>query len=129
MFAYLRRSTIEITIFIDYTDILVERGMNFKEAVLTGGATRLTPVLLTAASTIFGLMPLAIGMNINFKTLFTDLDPNIYFGGDSAAFWNPLAWTIISGLAFATILTLVVIPSMYYVLYRRSVERKRKKIV
>jgi len=111
-------------ILIDYTDILVARGMNFKEAVLTGGATRLTPVLLTAASTIFGLMPLAIGMNINFQTLFTDLDPNIYFGGDSASFWNPLAWTIISGLAFATILTLVVIPSMYYVLYRRKAEKE-----
>ncbi len=106
-------------ILIDYTDILVARGMNFKEAVITGGATRLTPVLLTAASTIFGLMPLAIGMNINFETFFTELDPNIYFGGDSAAFWNPLAWTIISGLAFATILTLLVIPSMYYVLSKR----------
>jgi len=113
-------------ILIDYTDILVTRGMDFREAVITGGATRLTPVLLTAASTIFGLMPLAIGMNINFQTLFTELDPNIYFGGDSAAFWNSLAWTIISGLAFATFLTLVVIPAMYYVLYRKGVEKRRE---
>jgi multidrug efflux pump subunit AcrB len=112
-------------ILIDYTDILVERGMDFREAVITGGATRLTPVLLTAASTIFGLMPLAIGMNINFQTLFTELDPNIYFGGDSAAFWNSLAWTIISGLGFATFLTLVVIPSMYYVIYKKGVEKQR----
>nr|NQU90036.1 efflux RND transporter permease subunit [Bacteroidota bacterium] len=112
-------------ILIDYTDILVDSDMDFKEAVITGGATRLTPVLLTAASTIFGLLPLAIGMNINFYTLFTDLDPNIYFGGDSAAFWNPLAWTIIFGLAFATFLTLVVIPSMYYVLYRKRIAKQK----
>jgi multidrug efflux pump subunit AcrB len=107
-------------ILIDYIDILINRGVGFKEAVITGGATRLTPVMLTAASTIFGLLPLAIGMNINFYTLFTELNPNIYFGGDSASFWNPLAWTIIFGLSFATFLTLVVIPSMYYVLFRRK---------
>ncbi len=107
-------------ILIDYIDILINRGVSFKEAVITGGATRLTPVMLTAASTIFGLLPLAIGMNINFYTLFTELNPNIYFGGDSAAFWNPLAWTIIFGLSFATFLTLVVIPSMYYVLFRKK---------
>lgn len=107
-------------ILIDYTDILVAKGKDFKDAVITGGATRLTPVLLTAASTIFGLMPLAIGMNINFQTLFTELDPNIYFGGDNAAFWNPLAWTIIFGLAFATFLTLVVVPAMYFISFRRK---------
>lgn len=112
-------------ILIDYTDILVGRGKEFKDAVVTGGATRLTPVLLTAFSTIFGLLPLAIGMNIDFYTLFTELDPNIYFGGDSAAFWNPLAWTIIFGLAFATFLTLVVVPSMYFILYRKRVEKQR----
>jgi multidrug efflux pump len=107
-------------ILIDYTDILIKRGYKFKEAVITGGATRLTPVILTAASTIFGLLPLAVGMNINFQTLFTELNPNIFFGGDSAAFWNPLAWTIIFGLSFATFLTLVVIPAMYFVLYRNK---------
>jgi multidrug efflux pump subunit AcrB len=112
-------------ILIDYIDVLISRGMGFKDAVVTGGATRLTPVLLTAVSTIFGLLPLAIGMNINFYTLFTELHPNIYFGGDSAAFWNPLAWTIIFGLTFATFLTLFVIPSMYYILYRKRVERQR----
>ena len=111
-------------ILIDYTDILVKRGEAFKDAVISGGAIRLTPVLLTAASTIFGLLPLAIGLNINFETLFTELDPNIYFGGDSAAFWNPLAWTIIFGLAFATFLTLVVVPAMYYLSFR-SKEKKQ----
>lgn len=107
-------------ILIDYIDILINRGYNFKDAVIIGGATRLTPVFLTAASTIFGLLPLAIGMNIDFYTLFTELNPNIYFGGDSASFWNPLAWTIIFGLSFATFLTLVVIPAMYYLLYRKK---------
>jgi multidrug efflux pump subunit AcrB len=114
-------------ILIDYTDILVKKGTEFKDAVISGGAIRLTPVLLTAASTIFGLLPLAIGLNINFQTLFTDLDPNIYFGGDSAAFWNPLAWTIIFGLAFATFLTLVVVPAMYYISFRRRVRKEREK--
>lgn len=107
-------------ILIDYTDLLVADGTDFKEAVITGGAVRLTPVVLTAASTVFGLLPLAIGMNIDFQLLFTDLDPNIYFGGDSAAFWNPLAWTIIFGLIFATFLTLIVVPAMYYLVFRRK---------
>jgi multidrug efflux pump len=110
-------------ILIDYIDVLIARGTDFKEAVIAGGAIRLTPVLLTAASTIFGLLPLAIGMNINFYTLFTELDPNIYFGGDSAAFWNPLAWTIISGLTFATFLTLVVVPAMYYISFKRRAQK------
>ncbi|MCF8366812.1 MAG: efflux RND transporter permease subunit, partial [Bacteroidales bacterium] len=112
-------------ILIDYTDVLVARGNEFKDAVISGGAIRLTPVLLTAASTIFGLLPLAIGLNIDFQTLFTDLDPNIYFGGDSAAFWNPLAWTIIFGLTFATFLTLVVVPAMYYIVFRKRVAKER----
>lgn len=105
-------------ILIDYTDILIDQGMDKKEAIVKAGATRLTPVLLTAASTILGLLPLAIGMNINFVTLFTELDPNIYFGGDNAVFWKPLAWTIIFGLTFATFLTLVVVPSMYSLFIR-----------
>lgn len=100
-------------ILIDYTDVLIAEGMERKEAIIKAGSTRLTPVLLTAASTILGVLPLAIGMNINFVTLFTELDPNIYFGGDNAVFWKPLAWTIIFGLSFATFLTLVVVPSMY----------------
>lgn len=102
-------------ILIDYIDILRSEGKDLKEAVIEGGATRLNPVILTAASTILGLIPLAIGLNIDFYTLFASLDPNIYFGGDNAAFWGSLAWTIIFGLGFATLLTLVVVPSMYYI--------------
>ncbi|MFW5975050.1 MAG: efflux RND transporter permease subunit, partial [Bacteroidota bacterium] len=99
-------------ILIDYTDLEINQGKERIAAIVQAGSVRLTPVLLTAASTILGLLPLAIGMNIDFPGLFTDLDPNIFFGGD-ATFWIPLAWTIIFGLAFATFLTLVVVPAMY----------------
>ncbi|MGB6339609.1 MAG: efflux RND transporter permease subunit [Candidatus Aminicenantaceae bacterium] len=106
-------------IIIDYIDNRIALGMEKETAIIEAGATRLTPVMLTALSTILGLMPLAIGMNFNFGTLLTRLDPQIYLGGDSAAFWNPLAWTIIFGLAFATILTLIVVPAMYKIIYVR----------
>lgn len=104
-------------ILIDYTDLQIKEGKERIEAIVQAGSIRLTPVLLTAASTILGLLPLAIGMNIDFPGLFTDLDPNIFFGGD-ATFWIPLAWTIIFGLAFATFLTLVVVPAMYAIMVK-----------
>jgi multidrug efflux pump len=107
-------------IIIDYTDKLIDSGMNKADAIIQAGATRLTPVLLTALSTILGLLPLAIGVNLNFITLFSRFDPQFYFGGDNAAFWNPLSWTIIFGLTFATILTLVVVPAMYKIIYARK---------
>ena len=110
-------------ILIDYIDARFDDEDDKIHAIIIAGATRLTPVLLTALSTILGLMPLAIGMNINFVTLFTDLNPQIYFGGDSVAFWKPLAWTIIFGLAFATFLTLVVVPAMYKIIYVRTSEK------
>ena len=110
-------------IIIDYIDNRIESGMDKMEAIIQAGATRLTPVLLTALSTVLGLVPLAIGMNFNFQTLLTRLDPQIYFGGDTAAIWNPLAMTIIVGLSFATILTLVVVPAMYTIFFMR---RKKK---
>lgn len=104
-------------ILIDYIDEYLKRGDDPIQTIIEAGSTRMTPVLLTAASTILGLLPLALGININFITLFTELDPQIYFGGDNVAFWNPLAWTIIFGLAFATFLTLVVVPVMYRMIY------------
>jgi multidrug efflux pump subunit AcrB len=107
-------------IIIDYTDKLIAGGMDKMEAIVRAGSTRLTPVLLTALSTILGLLPLAIGVNFNFQTLFTEFDPQFYFGGDNATFWNPLAWTIIFGLAFATILTLIVVPAMYTLIIARK---------
>ncbi len=107
-------------IIIDYIDNRIASGMDKMEAIVQAGATRLTPVLLTAMSTILGLVPLAIGLNFNFASFFTRLDPQAYFGGDNAAFWNPLAMTIIFGLSFATVLTLVVVPSMYAIVYARK---------
>jgi multidrug efflux pump len=107
-------------ILIDYVDAKFAAEDDKIQAIVDASATRLTPVLLTALSTILGLMPLAIGMNINFISLFTDFNPQIYFGGDSVAFWNPLAWTIIFGLAFATFLTLVVVPAMYKIVYVKT---------
>ncbi|MBM3293636.1 MAG: efflux RND transporter permease subunit [Candidatus Aminicenantes bacterium] len=106
-------------IIIDYTDLRVKEGGDPLGAVVEAASLRLTPVLLTALSTILGLLPLAIGLNFNFETLFTRLDPQIYWGGDNAAFWNPLAWTIIFGLTFTTVLTLVVVPAMYVLAYVR----------
>jgi multidrug efflux pump subunit AcrB len=88
------------------------------ECIIEGGKTRLRPVLLTAITTVLGLLPLATGMNINFYTLLSELDPQIYFGGDNVAFWGPMAWTVIYGLSFATFLTLVIVPVMYLLVER-----------
>jgi multidrug efflux pump subunit AcrB len=107
-------------IIVDYTDKLIDTGLDKIAAIVHAGATRLTPVLLTALSTILGLFPLAIGININFMTLFSELRPQIYFGGDSAAFWKPLVMTIIFGLSFATVLTLIVVPTMYKLIFARK---------
>lgn len=114
-------------VLIDYTDLLRKRrkqelGLaeeeylsreDFVDVVIQGGKTRLRPVLLTAITTVLGLIPLAIGLNINFYTLITELSPQIYWGGDNAIFWGPMAWTVIYGLTFATFLTLVIVPVMY----------------
>ncbi len=98
---------------IEFTDELRSRGMKTREAAIEAGKTRIIPVLLTALAAILALVPLAVGFNINFVTLFSDLNPHIYFGGDNAVFWKPLSWTIIFGLAFAFFMTLFMVPSMY----------------
>ena len=118
-------------VLIDYTDLLKKRkrqelGLDegamlsndvSMECIVEAGRTRLRPVLLTAITTILGLLPLATGLNIDFISLFETLDPKIYFGGDNVAFWGPISWTVIFGLTFSTFLTLLIIPAMYQILY------------
>ncbi|HOX78983.1 MAG TPA: efflux RND transporter permease subunit [Bacteroidales bacterium] len=131
-------------VLIDYTDLLklrkrTELGMEENallpkdialDCVIQAGRTRLRPVLLTAVTTLLGLIPLASGLNIDFLSLFEHFDPKIYFGGDNVAFWGPISWTIIFGLTFSTFLTLIVVPAMYHVLYLGKIRihemRKRK---
>jgi len=119
-------------VLIDYTNLIRERKkeeLGLKpdewlpnslvvESIIEGGKTRLRPVLLTAITTVLGLLPLAIGLNIDFIGLMTEYDANIYFGGDNAMFFGPMSETIIYGLTFATFLTLIFVPVMYYLLYR-----------
>jgi multidrug efflux pump subunit AcrB/uncharacterized membrane protein YhaH (DUF805 family) len=101
-------------LLVEFTEILVKQGYSVKDAVVEAGRIRMTPVILTSVATILGLIPLGMGLNIDFGTLFTDLNPHIFFGGDSVAFWGPLSWTMIFGLSFATFLTLVMVPVLYY---------------
>lgn len=100
-------------VLVDFTDILRNRGMSVTRAVVEGGAIRFNPVILTAAAAILGLIPLAIGFNIDFWSLINLHDPHIHIGSDSVTFWGPLAWSIIFGLSFSTFLTLVVVPCLY----------------
>ncbi len=99
-------------LLVEFTDLLMEQGMPYKEAIIEAGKTRMTPVILTASATILGLIPLAVGLNIDFVALFSELNPHIHFGGDNVAFWGPLSWTMIFGLSFATFLTLILVPVM-----------------
>lgn len=119
-------------VLIDYIDILrkqkkKEKGLDLEDrlsldeeidCIIQGGKTRLRPVLLTAITTVLGLIPLATGFNFDFFGLLTELNPNIYFGGDNADFWSPMAWTVIFGLTTSTVLTLVMSPVMFLVAVR-----------
>ncbi|TVP60324.1 MAG: efflux RND transporter permease subunit, partial [Gemmatimonadales bacterium] len=101
-------------VLIDYIDILRERdGMDRREALVQGGITRFRPVVLTAITTALGLIPLAIGLNFNFFGLYASLAPELYWGGEQAAWWSPMAIAVIVGIIFATFLTLIVVPVMY----------------
>ncbi|WP_124979352.1 efflux RND transporter permease subunit [Nonlabens xiamenensis] len=127
-------------VLIDYVDILKlkrreELGIDddkhliskedaFK-AIVQGGKARLRPVLLTAITTVLGLIPLAIGLNIDFFGLASNFDPNYYQGGDNVIFWGPLAWTVIFGLLFATFLTLIIVPVLLYMVHRAKLRWQR----
>ncbi|GAB2789156.1 multidrug efflux pump subunit AcrB [Hymenobacter luteus] len=100
-------------LLVEFTDILRSQGMPLREAIVLAGRTRLNPVILTATAATLGLIPLAIGLNVDFYELFNSFSPNFFIGGESVTFWGPLAWTIIFGLVFATVITLVVVPVMY----------------
>ena len=132
-------------VLIDYINLLIrnksdDQGLlstdelpyhEIKNSIIKAGGTRLRPVLLTAITTVLGLIPLALGINFNFFTLISKLDPQYFSGGDNTAMWGPMAWTIIYGLTFATFLTLVVIPVMYWLAYRAKmlfVKRKSNSI-
>lgn len=127
-------------VLIDYTILIMQRKrleLGLEEGILTkeliyesvveGGKTRLRPVLLTAITTILGLLPMAIGININFMTLFTEFDPQFYIGGENVAFWGPMSWTIIFGLTFATFLTLIIVPVMFSILNNFKLWLNRKQ--
>ncbi|MBO2008657.1 efflux RND transporter permease subunit [Hymenobacter negativus] len=100
-------------LLVEFTDMLRAQGMGLREAIVLAGRTRLNPVILTATAAILGLIPLAIGLNVDFYELFNSGHPHFFIGGESVVFWGPLAWTIIFGLSFATLVTLVVVPVMY----------------
>jgi len=109
-------------LLIEFIDELRARGMSAEEAIAEGGSTRMTPVVLTASAAILGLIPLAIGVNLDFNELFAHFEPHFFLGGDNVAFWGPLAWTMIYGLIVATFLTLMIVPAMY-LLYLRVKKR------
>ena len=126
-------------VLIDYTNLLRRRKkaakgidqkevlsiLEIKETIIESGRTRLRPVLLTAITTVLGLFPLAIGLNINFVGLLSSGNPELYWGGQNADFWGPMAWAVIYGLIFSTFLTLVIVPVMYYLTDRLIISVKR----
>jgi len=119
-------------VLLDYTQLLIDRKLialdlpekallpkeEVAKLIVQGGRARLRPVILTAITTVLGLIPLAIGINIDFFSLFQSFDPGIYIGGDNVIFWGPLAWAVIYGLIIATFLTLIIVPLLFYIIYR-----------
>ncbi len=130
-------------VLLDYTQILIDRkkielGLpphamlnkdEVTEVIVKGGKARLRPVILTAITTVLGLIPLAIGLNINFINLFSNFDAEVYMGGDNVIFWGPLAWTVIFGLIVATFLTLIIVPTLFKIVYGIKLAVRGKKRV
>ncbi len=130
-------------VLLDYTQLLIDRKkveLNVPEKellpneevmkiIIKGGRARLRPVLLTAITTVLGLIPLAIGFNLDFFSLFSTGNPKIYLGGDNVIFWGPLAWTVIYGLIIATFLTLIIVPCLFFIVNRVKVRFNKKKVV
>src|SRR5690606_16224427 len=128
-------------VLLDYTQLLIDRKMaelgmekgdflsreQMKELIVEGERSRLSPVLLTAITNILGLIPLAISLNIDFYSFFTNFNPNIYMGGNNVIFWGPLAWTVIFGLFVATCLILIIVPLLFYITYKIKVKAKALK--
>jgi multidrug efflux pump subunit AcrB len=112
-------------LLVECTDVLLEQGMELKEGIIEAAKRRITPVVLTSTATILGLIPLAVGFNIDFISLFQHLDPKIHFGGDSVTFFGALAWTITFGLSFATFITLVMVPVMYLLVDKLKIKTLR----
>ena len=126
-------------VLLDYTQLLIDRRMvelnmdedallpneEVKAIIIQGGKARLRPVLLTAITTVLGLIPLAIGFNLDFFSLFGEFDPKVYLGGDNVIFWGPLAWAVIYGLIIATFLTLIIVPVMFYLVHKLKVRIRR----
>jgi len=126
-------------VLLDYTQILIDRKKvkldlddkalltmpQVTEILTKGGKARLRPVLLTAITTVLGLIPLAIGLNIDFFSLFSEFNPKIYMGGDNVIFWGPLAWTVIFGLIVATFLTLIIVPVLFNIVYRIKIRLRK----
>jgi multidrug efflux pump len=100
-------------LMVEFTELLRSQGMGLYDAIIEAAKTRMTPVILTTLAATMGLIPLAVGLNMDFVTLFSEFDAHLYFGGDNAAFWKPLSWTMIFGLIFGTFLTLILVPVMY----------------
>ena len=130
-------------VLLDYTQLLIDRFKvqhciednqllsqpDVKAVIIKAGKARLRPVVLTAITTVLGLIPLAIGLNIDFFSLFTSLDPKIYIGGDNVIFWGPLAWTVIFGLIVATFLTLIIVPVLFFISYRIKIGLYKSRVV
>jgi len=128
-------------VLLDYTQLLIDRKIvtqnladnalltksEVREIIVEGGRARLRPVILTAITTVLGLIPLAIGINIDFFSLFSEFDAKFYIGGDNVIFWGPLAWAVIYGLIIATFLTLIIVPLLFYIVYSIKISLRGRR--